>query len=125
MIQNESILKVCDNSGAKLVKCIKILGFSKKKYAKIGDFIKVSVKKIFFNNSKVKKGDVYNSLVIRTIYKYNRFNGSFLSFNDNSVLLLNSKNDVIGSRIFGPIPKELRNISFFLKKLNSLSPYYI
>ncbi|BEH03940.1 50S ribosomal subunit protein L14 [Candidatus Nasuia deltocephalinicola] len=124
MIQSGTLLNVCDNSGAKLVKCIKILGSSKKRYAYLGDILKISIKKVFFN-SKLKRGEIYNSILIRSLYNFRRFDGSFISFNSNSVVLLNDKYDFISTRIFGPVVKELKKNKFFLKKINNLSPNYI
>ncbi len=120
MIQNESYLNVCDNSGAKTVCCIKVLGSSKKKYAYLGDFLKVSIKKIN-TYSKIKRGEVYNAVLIRSIYNFKRFDGSYISFNDNSVVLLNNKNDPCFTRVFGPVIKELKKISVFGSKIISLS----
>ncbi|WP_259288695.1 50S ribosomal protein L14 [Candidatus Nasuia deltocephalinicola] len=120
MIQNESYLNVCDNSGAKIVCCIKVLGSSKKKYAYLGDLLKVSVKKIN-TYSKIKRGEMYNAVLIRSIYNFKRFDGSYISFNDNSVVLLNNKNDPCFTRVFGPVIKELKKISVFGSKIISLS----
>lgn len=120
MIQNETILQVCDNSGAKLVKCIKILCSTKKKYAHIGDIIKVSVKKVISSN-KIKKGEVFYAIVIRTIYRYKRFDNSFISFKENSSILLNNKYEFIFTRIIGPVVKELKKNKFIGNKLNTLS----
>ncbi|XXS36654.1 MAG: 50S ribosomal protein L14 [Candidatus Nasuia deltocephalinicola] len=124
MIQTETILKVCDNSGAKFVKCIKIMGSSKKRYAYIGDLLKVSIKKLSLN-SKLKKGDVFNAILIRSVFGFKRSNGFLFNFKENSVLLLNNKMEIIGSRIFGPVIKELKDNIFISSKINSLSPYYI
>ncbi len=124
MIQNESYLTVADNSGAKIVCCIKILGSSKKKYAYLGDLLKVSVKKINIH-SKIKKGETYNAVLIRSIYNFKRYDGSYISFNDNSVVLLNNKNDPCFTRVFGPIIKELKEINIFGPKIISLSSLII
>lgn len=107
MIQVESKLLVADNSGAKLVLCIKILGGSKKKYAFICDLIKVTIKKSLFK-SKVKKGDILNAVLVRSKKQISRSDGTFISFDNNSVVLLNNKFEPIASRIIGPIPRELK-----------------
>lgn len=114
MIQMQTELQVADNSGARKVECIKVLGGSKRRYARIGDIIKVSVKDIN-NNGKVKRGSVYNSVVVRTVKNFRRFDGSFIRFDDNSVVLLNSNNQLIGTRVFGPVTRELRDNDLFLK----------
>ncbi|WP_259285960.1 50S ribosomal protein L14 [Candidatus Nasuia deltocephalinicola] len=124
MIQNESYLTVCDNSGAKTVCCIKILGSSKKKYAYLGDLLKVSVKKIN-TYSKVKRGEIYNAVLIRSVYNFKRSDGSYISFNDNSVVLLNNKNDPCFTRVFGPVLKELKKINILGSKIISLSSLII
>lgn len=118
MIQEQTKLNVVDNSGGKVVKCIKVLNGSKKKTAKIGDFIKVVVKNSIFN-SKIKKGQILNAIIVRSKFPLKRTDGSYLSFNDNAVLLLNNQNQMIGTRIFGVIAKEIKTIYF--KKLISLS----
>lgn len=118
MIQSESKLNVADNSGAKLVLCIKVLGSSKKRYAYLGDLIKVSIKKCIFKG-KVKKGEIYIAILVRTKSKIFRSDGTYLKFNDNSVVLLNNKLDIISSRIIGPIPRELKYTRFH--KIVSLS----
>ncbi|WP_433927142.1 50S ribosomal protein L14 [Candidatus Carsonella ruddii] len=118
MIQEQTKLNVVDNSGGKVVKCIKVLKGSKKKTAKIGDFIKVVVKNSIFN-SKIKKGQILNAIIVRSKFPLKRTDGSYLSFNDNAVLLLNNQNQMIGTRIFGVIAKEIKTIYF--KKLISLS----
>ncbi|UNB92041.1 50S ribosomal protein L14 [Candidatus Carsonella ruddii] len=118
MIQEQTKLNVIDNSGGKVVKCIKVLKGSKKKTAKIGDFIKVVVKNSIFN-SKIKKGQILNAIIVRSKFPLKRTDGSYLSFNDNAVLLLNNQNQMIGTRIFGVIAKEIKTIYF--KKLISLS----
>jgi len=111
MIKNQTILKVFDNSGAKTVQCIKILGGYKKKYAKLGDTIVVSVKQLrnrFKINSKVKKKEIYKALIIRTKVKLKRVNGFELFLNENAVVLINKQENPIGTRIIGPIPKDLK-----------------
>lgn len=122
MIQHQSILKVSDNSGAKSVKCIKVLGGFKKKYASIGDTIVVSVKKLrnqLKKNSKVKKKDVYKALVIRTKTKLKKKNGFETLFNENAVILMNKQKKPIGTRIIGYLPKQLRKKK--LQKFISIS----
>lgn len=112
MIQNESKLIVTDNSGGKLASCIKVLGSSKKRYAYIGDFLKVSLKKCS-SKHKVKKGFVYNAILIRTKTKFIRNNGNFFEFGDNSIVLLNSKFEPFCSRIFGPVLREFKSNKIF------------
>ncbi|WP_027371013.1 50S ribosomal protein L14 [Desulfovermiculus halophilus] len=119
MIQVESKLDVADNSGAKKVHCIKVLGGSKRRYASIGDLIVVSVKEAM-PHSKVKKGDVYRAVVVRTKKEIGRPNGSYISFDTNSAVLLNNNMDPIGTRIFGPVARELRQRNFM--KIVSLAP---
>lgn len=111
MIQSQTLLYVADNSGAKKVICIKVLGHSKKQYAYIGDIIKVSVKDSI-PNSKCKKGDVMNAIIIRTKKGVLRKDGTKLSFDKNSVVLLNSDNNPIGTRIFGPVTYEIKSSKF-------------
>lgn len=108
MIQMQSELLVADNSGAKKVMCIKVLGGSKKKCANIGDLIKVSIKDAI-PNGKIKKGEVSNAVIVRTKSGVSRCDGSYLKFDSNAVVLLNAKLQPIGTRIFGPITRELRN----------------
>ena len=119
MIQVETKLGVADNSGAKLINCIKVLGGTRRRYASIGDIIVVSVKDAM-PHSKVKKGEVYRAVVVRTKKEIKRSNGSYLSFDKNSAVLLNRNNDPIGTRIFGPIARELRQKKFM--KIISLAP---
>lgn len=107
MIQTESVLSVADNSGAKSVKCIKVLGGSKRRTANIGDVIKVSIKTAA-PNGKVKKGDTYFAVVVRTCFGVRRKDGSSLRFDDNAVAILNAQKAPIGTRIFGPVARELR-----------------
>ncbi|WP_259286093.1 50S ribosomal protein L14 [Candidatus Nasuia deltocephalinicola] len=124
MVQNETYLTVCDNSGAKVACCIKILGSSKKKYAYLGDSLKVSIKKIN-TYSKIKRGGVYNAVLIRSIYNFKRLDGSYISFNDNSVVILNNKNEPCFTRVFGPVIKELKKKNIFGSKIISLSSLII
>ncbi len=119
MIQMQTILDVADNSGAKKVQCIKVLGGSKRRYAGIGDVIKVSVKEAM-PRGKVKKGDVYNAVVVRTAKGIRRPDGSVIRFDVNSAVLLNNKLEPIGTRIFGPVTRELRGDKFM--KIVSLAP---
>ncbi len=120
MIQERSLLLVADNSGAKLVMCIKVLGGSKKKYAKIGDLIKVAVKEVI-SKSKIKKGEVLTAIIVRTKYGISRLDGSFIKFDNNYCVILNNTNYLpLGTRIFGPVTRELRNEKFM--KIISLAP---
>ena len=109
MIQVESILNVADNSGAKSVMCIKVLGGSKRRYAGIGDVIKISIKEAL-PRSKVKKGEVMNAVVVRTKKGVRRSDGSLIRFDENAVVVLNNQNQPIGTRIFGPVTRELRAV---------------
>jgi len=119
MIQMRSILNVADNSGARKVGCIKVLGSSKRKYASLGDVIVVSVKDAI-PNSKIKKGDVVRAVVVRTKKGVRRPDGSYIRFDDNSAVLINQQNEPIGTRIFGPVARELRAKKFM--KIISLAP---
>lgn len=119
MIQQESILDVADNSGAKKVYCIRVLGGSKKRYATVGDIIVVSVKEAL-PESKVKKGDVYRAVVVRTKKEVRRPDGSYIKFDTNSAVLINPQREPIGTRIFGPVARELRQKEFM--KIVSLAP---
>lgn len=119
MIQTESVLDVADNSGAKRVQCIKVLGGSHRRYAHIGDLIKVSVKEAI-PRGKVKKGQVMNAVVVRTKKGVRRPDGSVIRFDVNSAVLLNASNAPIGTRIFGPVTRELRTEKFM--KIISLAP---
>ena len=119
MIQMESVLDVADNSGAKRVKCIKVLGGSKRKYATIGDVIVVSVKDAA-PNGKVKKGQVARAVIVRTRKEVRRRDGSYIRFDDNSAVLINKENEPVGSRLVGPVARELRARKFM--KIVSLAP---
>ena len=119
MIQMQSNLTVADNSGARRVQCIKVIGGSKRRYAGIGDIIKVSIKEAI-PRGKVKKGDVYNAVVVRTRKGVRRSDGSIIRFDSNSAVLLNAQLQPIGTRIFGPVTRELRNEKFM--KIISLAP---
>jgi len=119
MIQMQSMLSAADNSGAKRVMCIKVLGGSKRRYARIGDVIKVTVKDAI-PRGKVKKGEVYNAVVVRTRKGVRRKDGSLIRFDGNAAVLLNPKLEPIGTRIFGPVTRELRSERFM--KIVSLAP---
>ncbi len=119
MIQMQTILNVADNSGAKRVQCIKVLGGSHRRYAAIGNVIKVSVKDAI-PRGKVKKGDVYNAVVVRTRHGVRRPDGSLIRFDGNAAVLLNNQLQPIGTRIFGPVTRELRSGKFM--KIISLAP---
>ena len=119
MIQQESRLAVADNSGAKEVLCIRVLGGTKKRYASIGDTIVVTVKKAIPSGS-VKKGTVMQAVVVRTKKEIRRNDGSYISFDDNAVVLLTATDELIGTRIFGPVARELRDKQFM--KIVSLAP---
>lgn len=119
MIQSETRLTVADNSGAKVLYCIKILGGSKRRYASIGDVIVVTVKEAI-PNAKVKKGDVLKAVVVRTKKEIRRTDGSYIRFDDNSAVLINAQKEPIGTRIFGPVARELRSKRFM--KIISLAP---
>ena len=122
MIQHQTILKVADNSGAKTVKCIKVLGGFKKRYARLGDIIVVSVQQLRNKSkktSKVLKGGVFRALVVRTKTQYKKKDGSSFALNENSVTLINKQGNPIGTRILGPIPKTLKKKKFM--KFVSLS----
>ena len=119
MIQMQSMLEIADNSGARRVQCIKVLGGSKRRYAGIGDVIKVSIKEAI-PRGKVKKGDVFNAVVVRTRKGVRRPDGSLIRFDSNAAVLLNNQNQPIGTRIFGPVTRELRTENFM--KIISLAP---
>ena len=119
MIQTQSMLEVADNSGAKRVMCIKVLGGSYRRYARIGDLIKVTVKEAI-PRGKVKKGQVLDAVVVRTRAGVRRQDGSLIKFDTNAAVLLNAGQAPIGTRIFGPVTRELRNEKFM--KIVSLAP---
>ncbi len=119
MIQAETQLQAADNSGAKRLYCIKVLGGAKRRYASVGDIIVVSVKEAM-PNSKVKKGDVMRAVVVRTKKEVRRPDGSYIRFDENSAVLINPQKEPIGTRIFGPIARELRAKKFM--KIISLAP---
>jgi large subunit ribosomal protein L14 len=122
MIQMQTMLVVADNSGARRVMCIKVLGGSKRRYAGIGDVIKVSVKEAT-PRGKVKKGEVFNAVIVRTKKGVRRLDGSLIRFDDNAVVLLNAQLQPSGTRVFGPISRELRGELFM--KIISLAPEVI
>ena len=122
MIQQETRLKVADNSGAKEVLCIKVLGGSKKRYAKTGDLIIITVKKAI-PGSNVKKGEVHRAVVVRTRKERKRKDGSYIRFDDNAAVLLNSAGEPRGTRVLGPIARELRDSGFM--KIISMAPEVI
>ena len=119
MIQMQTVLDAADNSGARRVQCIKVLGGSKRRYANVGDIIKVSVKDAI-PRGKVKKGEIYNAVVVRTRKGVRRKDGSLIRFDSNAAVLLNARLEPIGTRIFGPVTRELRTSRFM--KIISLAP---
>ena len=119
MIQMQTVLDAADNSGARRVQCIKVLGGSKRRYAGVGDVIKVSVKDAI-PRGKVKKGEVYNAVVVRTRKGVRRKDGSLIRFDGTAAVLLNARLEPIGTRIFGPVTRELRSNQFM--KIISLAP---
>ena len=126
MIQQQSLLNVSDNSGAKIAKCIKILGGFKKKIGHVGSIVTVSIKELRYNvnqkNLKIKKGDIFRGIVIRTKKNIRNRNQIFNYFNDNAIILLNKQNNPIATRIIGPISKELKTNKI---KLNSISNNFV
>ena len=119
MIQMQTVLDVADNTGARSVMCIKVLGGSKRRYATVGDVIKVSIRDAI-PRGKVKKGEVYDAVVVRTKFGVRRPDGSLIRFDGNAAVLLNPKLEPIGTRIFGPVTRELRSERFM--KIVSLAP---
>jgi large subunit ribosomal protein L14 len=119
MIQIRTMLEVADNSGAKRVQCIKVLGGSRRRYAALGDVIVVSIKEAL-PNTKVKKGDVAHAVVVRTRHQTSRADGSYIRFDENSAVLVTKEREPIGTRIFGPVARELRARKFM--KIISLAP---
>ncbi|QED28783.1 50S ribosomal protein L14 [Microvenator marinus] len=119
MIQMQSRLTVADNSGAKQVQCIKVLGGSKRRYASVGDTIIVSVKEAL-PNSKVKKGEVKRAVIVRTAKELARPDGTYIRFDDNAAVLIDNNNQPVGTRIFGPVARELRARQYM--KIVSLAP---
>ena len=119
MIQMQSNLYVADNSGARKIQCIKVLGGSKRRFASIGDIIVVSIKDAI-PRAKVKKGDVFKAVIVRTSKEFGRSDGTTIRFDKNAAVLLNKQNEPIGTRIFGPVTRELRSRNFM--KIVSLAP---
>ncbi len=119
MIQQQTELDVADNSGAKRVECIKVLGGSRRRYAGLGDLIVVAIKEAL-PTAKVKKGDVSKAVIVRTAREYQRADGSYIKFDANSAVLLNNQLEPVGTRIFGPVARELRAKKFM--KIISLAP---
>jgi large subunit ribosomal protein L14 len=119
MIQQESILQSADNSGAKKIMCIKVLGDTRRRYAKVGDVISASVKTAL-PGGNVKKGEVVKAVVVRTKYDVRRKDGSYIRFDENAAVVINKDNEPVGTRIFGPVARELREKSFM--KIVSLAP---
>ena len=122
MIQMESMLKVADNSGAKMVKCIKVLGGSKRRYASIGDIIVVAVRECI-PNSPIKKGTVLKGVIVRINREYKRSDGSYIRFDDNAIVILDANKNPKGTRVFGPVARELREMDYM--KIVSLAPEVI
>jgi len=122
MVQSETVLDVADNSGARKVLCIKVLGGTRRRYASLGDVIVVSVKEAI-PNSKVKKGDVMKAVIVRTTKEVGRPDGSYIKFDSNSAVLIDNQREPIGTRIFGPVARELRAKRFM--KILSLAPEVI
>ncbi|MEI8357026.1 MAG: hypothetical protein RL698_3507 [Pseudomonadota bacterium] len=122
MIQTETVLDVADNSGARKVLCIKVLGGSRRRYASLGDIIVAAVKEAT-PNSKVKKGDVVKAVVVRTAKEVGRPDGSYIRFDNNSAVLIDNQREPVGTRIFGPVARELRAKRFM--KIVSLAPEVI
>ena len=119
MIQSETVLNVADNSGAKKVLCIRVLGGTRKRYASIGDVIVATVKEAL-PNAKVKKGDVVKAVIVRTAKEIKRMDDTWIKFDENAAVILSGTGDPVGTRIFGPVARELRNQGFM--KIISLAP---
>jgi len=119
MIQTETILNVADNSGAKKVLCIRVLGGTRKRYARIGDVTVVTVKEAI-PHAKVKKGDVMKAVIVRTVKEMRRMDDTWVKFDENAAVLLSASGEPVGTRIFGPVARELRNEGFM--KIISLAP---
>jgi len=119
MIQTQSVLNVADNSGAKKVQCIKVLGSSKRRYARIGDIISCSVKTAI-PGGNVKKGEVVKAVIVRTRKEFRRRDGSYIRFDENAAVLINKESEPIGTRIFGPVARELRERNYM--RIVSLAP---
>ncbi|MEX0609672.1 MAG: 50S ribosomal protein L14 [Balneolaceae bacterium] len=119
MVQTQTILNVADNSGAKKLMCIKVLGDSRRRYARVGDLISASVKTAI-PGGNVKKGDVVKAVVVRTRKEYRRRDGSYIRFDENAAVIINKDQEPVGTRIFGPVARELREKSFM--RIVSLAP---
>ncbi len=119
MIQQESVLKVADNSGAKMVKCIKVIGGSHRRYAGVGDVIVVSVRQVI-PNGPIKKGSVVKGVIVRQAKEYRRKDGSYIKFDDNALVIIDANNNPKGTRVFGPVARELRDKDYM--KIISLAP---
>ncbi len=119
MIQPYTMLKSADNSGAKRLMCIKVLGGSRKRYARVGDIVVASIKEAM-PNGKVKKGEVVNAVIVRTVKEFRRVDGSYIKFDENAAVIVNDQKEPIGTRIFGPVVRELRAKDF--SKIISLAP---
>jgi large subunit ribosomal protein L14 len=119
MIQLKSVLDVADNSGAKKVVCVKVLGGSRRRYASVGDVVVVAVREAI-PNSKIAKGSVHKAVIVRTAQPVSREDGSYIRFDDNSAVLINASQEPVGTRIFGPVARELRGKKFM--KIVSLAP---
>ena len=119
MIQMQTMLKVADNTGAREIMCITVLGGSRRKYAQIGDVVSASVKKAI-PNAATKKGDIVRAIIVRQSYPYRRNDGSFIRFDENAAVILTEKNNPKGTRIFGPVARELRDKNY--TKIISLAP---
>lgn len=119
MIQPESTLQVADNSGARKIKCIRVLGGSKRKFASVGDIIVVAIKEAI-PNGRVKKGDVRRAVIVRTKSSIHRRDGTHILFDENAAVLINNDKEVVGTRIFGPVARELRGAGFM--RIVSLAP---
>ena len=122
MVQQETRLNVADNTGAKEVLCIKVLGGSRKRYARIGDVIIITIKKAI-PNSNLKKGEIHKAVVVRTKKELKRKDGSYIRFDDNAVVIINEQQEPRGTRVFGPVARELRDKQFM--KILSLAPEVI
>lgn len=119
MIQQETLLKVADNSGAKIVKCIKVLGGTKRRYGSIGDIIVVSVKEVLPNQA-IKKGSILKGVIVRIKKEFRRKDGSYIRFDDNAAVIIDENKNPKGTRVFGPVARELRDKDFM--KIISLAP---
>jgi large subunit ribosomal protein L14 len=119
MVQKESYLEVADNSGAKALQCIHIIGSTRKRYAYLGDTIKCAVKKAI-PDGKVKKGEVVEAVIVRTKKEFRRADGSYIRFSENAAVIINKQGEMIGTRIFGPVARELRTLKY--DKISSLAP---